>query len=92
MSNIDWSKLITREMKIIEAERIKNEKLIQEEKDWSANEFIVISEQLVMLEDDDPNALPGTDRQWRDYRIALRQWKEGAQFYPDMNYRPKRPK
>ncbi|AXF53000.1 MAG: hypothetical protein [Caudoviricetes sp.] len=58
---------------------------------WVAQEMEVIKEQLLRLEDEDPSALPGTERQWRDYRIALRAWKPGAEGFPYQNKRPKRP-
>lgn len=58
---------------------------------WVETEMPVVAEQLVMLEDEDPSALPGTARQWRDYRIALRTWKEGAAGFPEVAQRPTRP-
>lgn len=61
------------------------------EKEWLTLEMALVAEQLLMLEDDDPLALPGTDRQWRDYRIKLRAWKEGNVDYPDQTKRPVRP-
>ena len=64
---------------------------MKREADWASSEMVVVAEQLVMLEDSDPAALAGTDRQWRDYRIALRAWKEGHPDFPDEAKRPKRP-
>lgn len=58
---------------------------------WVEAEMSVVADQLIMLEDDDPAALPGTARQWRDYRIALRAWKDGAAGYPQVELRPARP-
>ncbi|MBC3411271.1 hypothetical protein HU720_08135 [Pseudomonas sp. SWRI51] len=58
---------------------------------WVEEEMPVAAEQLIMLEDEDPAALPGTARQWRDYRIALRAWKDGAAGYPQIELRPARP-
>ncbi|MBV4531017.1 hypothetical protein HU719_006305 [Pseudomonas sp. SWRI107] len=58
---------------------------------WVEEEMPVAAEQLIMLEDEDPAALPGTARQWRDYRIALRAWKDGAAGYPQAELRPVRP-
>ena len=43
------------------------------------------------VEDGDPAALPGTEREWRGYRIQVRAWKEGAEGYPDSEHRPARP-
>lgn len=58
---------------------------------WVEAEMPVVAEQLIMLEDEDPAALPGTARQWRDYRIALRAWKDGTAGYPRTELRPARP-
>ena len=58
---------------------------------WKAAELLAVAEQLLRIEDGDPKALPGTDRQWRDYRIELRDWIEGAVGYPDATKRPVSP-
>lgn len=63
----------------------------EREASWVDAEMPIVAEQLVMIEDDDPSALPGTPRQWRDYRIALRAWKEGAEGFPKPESRPTRP-
>lgn len=64
---------------------------VEVETAWQAAEFAAVAEQLLKLEDGDPSALPGTARQWRDYRIQLRAWIEGAEQFPDQQYRPVRP-
>lgn len=61
------------------------------ELEWATGEMAVVADQLLKIEDGDPTALPGADRQWRDYRIALRAWKEGAEHFPDQQHRPARP-
>lgn len=58
---------------------------------WLAEELETVATQLLLIEDGDPSALFGTDRQWRDYRIALRGWKEGAVGFPEIEQRPSRP-
>ena len=58
---------------------------------WRSAELLVVADQLLRIEDEDPTALPGTARQWRDYRIQLRAWIEGAEQFPDQQYRPVRP-
>lgn len=58
---------------------------------WAVDEMKAIADQLLMLEDGDPKALSGTEREWRDYRIALRDWKEGAAGFPEIEQRPARP-
>lgn len=91
MSNIDWTMLITQKMKDdeIEAERLRLESAV--EVLWVAEELELIADQLLALEDDDPTALPGTEREWRDYRIKVRAWKTGHSDFPDMTKRPVRP-
>lgn len=58
---------------------------------WRDSEMVVVADQLLRLEDGDPKALSGTERQWRDYRIALRSWVEGAENFPKIAHRPQRP-
>ncbi|ATR83955.1 hypothetical protein CS390_16115 [Pseudomonas sp. HLS-6] len=58
---------------------------------WRSAELLVVADQLLRIEDGDPAALSGNDRQWRDYRIQLRAWAEGADHFPDAAYRPVRP-
>lgn len=91
MIYIDWSMLITKAMKeaAIEAERIRIESAV--EVVWVGEELELIADQLLALEDDDPTALPGTEREWRDYRIKVRAWKTGNEDFPDMSKRPVRP-
>ena len=90
MSNIDWSMLITKQMK---EDAIKEAVLVlatAEEDSWRNSELLFAADQLMAI-DDDPNRLPGTDREWRDYRIAVRAWKEGNVDFPNKDLRPKRP-
>lgn len=58
---------------------------------WRDGELVFIADQLLRIEDADPTALPGTDRQWRNYRIAVRSWVEGAVGFPDSLNIPVRP-
>lgn len=91
MSNIDWSMLITKAMK--EDALLKEEIMIKssEEVKWVELELKFVADQLLAIEDDDPTALPGTEREWRDYRIKVRAWKEGNISFPDKDKRPSRP-
>lgn len=91
MNNIDWSMLITKQMKEDCLSAIEFSIAVTEENTWKAGELELIADQLLAIEDDDPNRLPGTDREWRDYRIALRAWKEGAEGFPNMENRPVAP-
>ena len=61
------------------------------ERDWQEGEMRLIAEQLPAVEDGDPTALPGTEREWRDYRIQVRAWKEGAEGFPEIEKRPLQP-
>lgn len=91
MSNIDWSKLVTKAMKDAEAAAIKRAADVVTEDAWRVEELAEIADQLLAIEDEDPSAMPGTDRQWRDYRTKVRAWKEGGFNFPDSFYRPQRP-
>ena len=81
MTNIDWSQKIN--IKYAEGAAV--------ERSWQEAEMSLIAEQLPAVEDGDPAALPGTEREWRNYRIQVRAWKEGAEGYPDSEHRPARP-
>lgn len=81
MSNIDWSQRLN----------IKYAEGAATERDWQEAEMRLIAEQLPAVEDGDPTALPGTEREWRDYRIQVRAWKEGAEGFPEADKRPVRP-
>jgi len=75
---------------LIEANRI-NAELTAAEDAWRTKEMESIADQLIAMEDDDPEALPGTERQWRDYRTLVRGWKEGHPDFPSAGSRPHRP-
>lgn len=91
MSNIDWSKVITKEMK--EAVLAEQEYAINSirENEWRTAELLLAADQLLAIEDDDPTAMPGTERDWRDYRIKVRAWKEGNVDFPNSDKRPVHP-
>ena len=91
MSNIDWRQLVTKAMKDQAATEQNFQVDAGREVQWRTSEMTLIAEQLVSLEDDDPSAAPGTEREWRDYRILVRAWKAGADGYPDSSKRPARP-
>jgi len=58
---------------------------------WRVAEVAFITDQLIALEDGDPSAMPGSVQQWREYRTAVRGWKDGAPGFPDSSARPSRP-
>jgi hypothetical protein len=59
---------------------------------WRDEQMARIANQLLMIEDEDPDAEPGTKRQWMDYRIALRKWVDGGSVdFPDATKRPVAP-
>lgn len=91
MSNIDWSMLITKKMKEDAIREAELTLATSKEDAWRTSELLFAADQLMAIEDDDPNRLSGTDRQWRDYRIAVRAWKEGSPDFPDQTKRPIRP-
>ena len=91
MSYIKWDMLITQEMKQAELKKVIEASNVIAEEAWRSGEMTFIAEQLIGIEDDDPDALPGTDREWRDYRIQVRAWKEGAEGFPEAESRPVRP-
>lgn len=64
---------------------------VAEEAAWRDDEMLVVADQLLRIEDGDPTALPGTDRQWRDYRIRLRAWGPESYGFPNPAHRPIRP-
>lgn len=74
----------------IEAAKAREEK-VSIEGEWRASEMSFIANQLTAIEDEDPAALPGSTKQWRDYRIKVRAWMEGAESFPEPTARPVRP-
>ena len=74
----------------LEADRVRSE-LVFTEDAWQLAEMTLISGQITSIEDEDPTALPGSVEEWRAYRVKVRAWKEGAQFFPDLMHRPIRP-
>ena len=85
--NIDWSQLTTARDR---ADRLLKP-LKEIEANWQTAEMAFIADQLIALEDQDPTAQSGTERQWRDYRTQVRRWGEGADGYPAVESRPQRP-
>lgn len=85
--NIDWSQLTTAGDR---ADRLLKP-LKEAQAIWQTAEMAFVVDQLIALEDQDPNAQPGTERQWRDYRTQLRRWGDGAEGYPAAESRPQRP-
>lgn len=61
------------------------------ESQWRETQMTRVANQLLMLEDEDPNAEPSTARQWRDYRIELRKWTAENPDFPDSSKRPVAP-
>lgn len=58
---------------------------------WREEQMLRVANQLLMLEDEDPGAEKGTDRQWRNYRIELRKWTDSHPDFPDTSKRPVAP-
>ncbi len=89
MNNIDWSKLRKAADIKAEAEMLRLAPLIAEETEWVESERNFVTEQLEAIEDGEE--VPSTEREWRDYRIQVRAWKEGAEGFPEAEKRPVRP-
>ncbi|WP_139671658.1 hypothetical protein [Pseudomonas sp. F16(2018)] len=64
---------------------------IAAENSWRDSEIRVVKDNLDAILFEDPDALPGTESQWKAYGVALRRWKEGAEGYPHEEHRPSRP-
>lgn len=92
MSNIDWSQMITAQDKQDVVDKAEYAVNSNREVAWRTSEMEFIADQLIAIEDEAIDALPGTDKQWREYRTAVRNWKEGAVGYPDNTLRPAQPK
>lgn len=72
------------------------EDFIARENAWREAQLIAIANQLDALEEAEAGAAPvdlfaGTRLQWLQYRGQVRNWKEGAEHFPDASYRPVRP-
>lgn len=91
MSNIDWAQLRKAADIASEKETARLAPLIAVESVWVEAERKYVGEVLEAIEDGGDDAPPGTEREWRDYRIQVRAWKEGAQGFPDIEKRPVRP-
>lgn len=61
------------------------------ENQWRDAEIRVVKDNLDAILFEDPDALPGTESQWKAYGVALRRWKEGADGFPHEEHRPSRP-
>jgi hypothetical protein len=89
MSNIDWSRLSTKAMRDAEEashQRAANAKV---EDAWQLTQMRLIADQLIALEDADPDAMDVTEAQWRAYRTKIRAWKDGGNpDFPDATKRP----
>lgn len=66
-------------------------KKIRAEIVWRSSEMQLIDSQLQRIADSDPTAMPGTEQQWREYRVKVRAWSDGFEGYPDSEKRPTRP-
>lgn len=80
----------------LQEEMALRRELIAAEVSWQQAEIDLIANQLMALEEaeatgEDTGALPGTRVQWFQYRTKVRNWKDGAQSFPDPDHRPIRP-
>lgn len=89
MINIDWSQLQKASDIASLQELARLAPVILAETLWVDSERKYVGEQLEAIEDGED--IPGTEREWRDYRIQVRGWKEGAEGFPETERRPVRP-
>lgn len=89
MINIDWSQLQKASDIASLQELARLAPVILAETLWVDSERKYVGEQLEAIEDGED--IPGTEREWRDYRIQVRAWKEGAEGFPETERRPVRP-
>lgn len=96
MSNIDWSMLVTKEMKDSAAANALFEQKAKAEDTWRVLDLEVVARQLEAIEEDEaeetpPDLLAGTRKQWLKYRGQVSNWKAGAEGFPESSGRPIRP-
>lgn len=58
---------------------------------WREAEMPIAKENVTAIQFEDPDALPGTEAQWKAYWVALRNWTDSNPYYPDSTKRPVRP-
>lgn len=58
---------------------------------WRESEMAIALQNVTAIQFEDPDALPGTEAQWKSYWIKLKSWVEGKGFFPDITKRPVRP-
>jgi hypothetical protein len=58
---------------------------------WRDLEMPIAKENVTAIQFEDPDALPGTEAEWKAYWVALRNWKDGNPDFPDITKRPVRP-
>ena len=63
----------------------------QVEDAWRASEMAQARESRIAIAEMGDDSIPGTAKQWQDYWLALRDWKDGNPDFPDMSKRPIRP-
>ncbi|MGY2200033.1 hypothetical protein [Pseudomonas gingeri] len=85
----EWREATEQDIELIT--RPLREALIrQTELDWQSSELAIIGNQLLAIEEEANDALPGTRQQWLAYRTLVRLWHESPGF-PDVTTRPSRP-
>lgn len=60
------------------------------ELEWQSGEMAIIANQLLAVEEEAGDVLPGTRKEWLSYRTQVRLWHESPDF-PDSIKRPSRP-
>ena len=81
---IDWTMLSKKSERDLEA-------AILTEDAWRLTEMPQARENRIAIAEMGDTSIPGTAKQWQDYWLALRDWKDGNPDFPDMSKRPIRP-
>ena len=85
----EWRVATQEDIDRIEAEmQLQRDKL--RETTWQTEEMLFIANQLLAIEEEAEDALPGTRTQWLAYRTKVRLWHASTDF-PDITKRPVRP-
>lgn len=58
---------------------------------WRDTEMPLARENRIAIAEMGDDSIPGTAKEWSDYWLALRDWKDGNPDFPDMGKRPIRP-
>lgn len=90
MSNIDWSKLITKIMQDNTAATILFATLTATENQWRQEQMPIALDNVTAIDFGD-DSIPGTVAEWKAYWLLLRKWTNTNPDFPEINKRPVAP-